>query len=331
MDALWRVVDAPQWDRDVALMLAANLFTSILLAGLLAVVTWIFEPLVGAPRAWRRALVRRLGVRGHVARPRLLPAETELDQVPQKIDLSVLIVVRNEEARVSVVLDDILSHLSRGDKTFEVLVVDNASTDRSAPAVLRFTKRAQVQQVRLLRLFTIHAEGDAFRQGLAYTRGNMILRTGPKGFVGIEELERLTETVNESSSPDVIVLGSRAHLQIEIEHSVSRLTPAQRMWKIFVGLFQATCVESVFDPVCPFQMYSRSAAQTLFLKAHLSSEAVFCEVLKLAKMSKRFVIRERAVTWDAPVSSSPSFWQSLQLCRDIVMLQFAHGIGLWRR
>ncbi|KAK2828329.1 hypothetical protein Q5P01_019363 [Channa striata] len=87
---------------------------------------------------------------------------------PHSRELSVVVPAYNEELRMPVMLDEALQYLENRQKqnpsfTYEVIVVDDGSKDKTTELGLRYTKKYGADKVRVLTLVKNRGKGGAVR------------------------------------------------------------------------------------------------------------------------------------------------------------------------
>src|SRR5438132_668034 len=90
---------------------------------------------------------------------------------PPEIDVSVVLPVHNEEGHVLVEIDRIAAALDASPYSYEIIVVDDGSTDGSAEQL------RDVEGIRLIRMAENRGAGSARRIGTRAARGRVIAWT----------------------------------------------------------------------------------------------------------------------------------------------------------
>jgi dolichyl-phosphate beta-glucosyltransferase len=262
--------------------------------------------------------------------------------------LSVVVPAYNEEARLSVMLDECLHYCeARARRTpafsYEVIVVDDGSSDATSRlAQQRYVRRYGSQRVRVLRLKKNQGKGGAVQQGALHASGEYILMADADGatrFEDVESLERRMHAIERRAdngggggggSGDVLglVVGSRAHLQ--------EAAAAQRKWyrNILMHGFHLWCalwcVRDVRDTQCGFKLFSRGAARRVFLSQNLRRWSFDVELIFIAQRVS-VPVAEVAVQWqEIPGSKLALADASLTMARDLVLIRIAYTLGVWR-
>ena len=134
------------------------------------------------------------------------------------IDLSVVIPAYQESQRLPPTLERIRDYLETRALSWEVIVVDDGSTDGTAEAA----RKVGLEQLRLIEFPENRGKGAAIRAGVMQSRGESVLLTDADLATPIEELEKLEQ--HRSGAP--IVFASRALASSRID----RRQPPHREW-----------------------------------------------------------------------------------------------------
>ncbi|EPB69622.1 hypothetical protein ANCCEY_11285 [Ancylostoma ceylanicum] len=109
--------------------------------------------------------------------------------------LSVVVPAMNEQERLPKMLDECLEYLverrkNEDDFTFEVLVVDDGSTDRTADIGVEYGRKHN-GVVRVIKLEKNLGKGGAVRSGVLHSSGKLILFADADGATKFSDIERL--------------------------------------------------------------------------------------------------------------------------------------------
>ena len=137
---------------------------------------------------------------------------------PSAVDLTIVIPAYNETERLPLMMASTIGHLTspplQRTRTFEILVVDDGSTDGTSAAALQLAAQYPKCDIRVVTLEKNVGKGGAVRHGMLYASGRRLLMADADGASRIEDLELLWKAL-DSLVPDnepAVVVGSRAHL-----------------------------------------------------------------------------------------------------------------------
>jgi len=235
------------------------------------------------------------------------------------MELSVVIPAYQEAARLGTTLDRVLGYLEDRGGDFEVVVVDDGSSDATAEVAAGYAPRGVAVQ----RLETNRGKGAALKAGVARTRGRRVLLTDADLSTPIEDLPRLEARLGEAD----VVLGSRAVAGSEI----TRRQPAYRelMGKVFNLLVRMAGVRGLSDTQCGFKLLDGEAARRLFAEMTVDRFAYDVELVWLARR-RGLEVREVGVRWEnSPDSRVDPVRDSLRMLWDLVRLRLRRLERRW--
>lgn len=226
--------------------------------------------------------------------------------------LSIVVPAYNEADRIAPMLDETLEYLQhRRDRkgphfTYEVIVVDDGSSDDTAKVVFGYVRQHGLDAIRLVQLSANRGKGAAVKAGVLCARGELILFADGDGATVISDVERLEEGVAKvamapQQAPGVLspgkrgfAVGSRAHLQEQAE--------SRRHWirnflmHGFHVLVMLVVGGAIRDTQCGFKLMTRSAAQLLLSNTRLQRWCFDVELIYLARELKIPIV-EVPVDW----------------------------------
>ncbi len=231
--------------------------------------------------------------------------------------LSVVIPAYNEEERLPPTLARIKEYLSRQPYSSEILVVDNASADRTTEV----TREAGVEVIEEPR----RGKGAAVRTGMLAATGDHILFSDADLSTPIEEVEKLLRELRAGSD---VAIASRGLPE-------SKLVKRQPWYRELVGragnlLVRAMAVPGIADTQCGFKLFPREVARRVFPAQRLTGAAFDVEVLFIVRHAG-WTIAEVPVTWiDSPDTRFSRVRDSLDAVKDLFRIRVNWMLGRYR-
>ena len=225
--------------------------------------------------------------------------------------LSVIIPAYNEASRLAPSLGRVANYFGEQRLAFEILVVDDGSTDRTTTVA-----RAAEGPIRLVELGRNRGKGAAVRAGVRESRGTHILFTDADLSTPIEQWLPLQRKLQEGYD---LVVGSRGLADSRIERR--QRWYRERMGKTFNWILRHTLPIEITDTQCGFKLFEATAAKRLFEASRIDGFAFDAEILFLAG---RFGYRvgELPVPWfDSVPSRVHPLWHSGQMLKDLFRIR----------
>jgi dolichyl-phosphate beta-glucosyltransferase len=204
-------------------------------------------------------------------------------------DLSVVIPAYNEEARLTSSVERVLEYLRRGTRTYELIVVDDGSSDGTAGTV--DAMNAAGSGILLVRHPVNLGKGAAVRTGVLASKGDIVLFTDADLSTPISDAETLFRALADGAD---VAIGSRAldRKLVEVHQPLYRET----MGRIFNLFVQAILLPGLHDTQCGFKAFRGDIGRRLFAPMVSRGFDFDPEVLYRARR-QGLVIREIAVHW----------------------------------
>ncbi|CAI5716051.1 unnamed protein product [Peronospora destructor] len=320
----------------VAFNVAAFIIFVALITGSILLFTWIYAPIAEAKRlAEEFDPVQEATYKDPNNDNKLLPFGS-LGTEHAEISLTVVIPAFNEEDRILVTIEDTVAFLDEKKQkdllfTYEIIVVDDSSVDKTGDVVLAQVQKYSVDRIRLLKLQKNHGKGGAIRKGVMRARGERVLFADADNATEIRDYDKLAHVLEKaqlSGSNGVVVCGSRAHLE---EQAIAKRNPLRNLLMHGFHLIVSTlCIKNVRDTQCGFKLFDRTAARVLFAPMHIERWAFDVELLYLAAHSK-MTIKEVAVQWtEVPGSKLSVISATITMLREIILIRLCYFVGIWK-
>ncbi len=201
--------------------------------------------------------------------------------------LSILIPAYNEEQRLPGTLEKIVQFLSGQSYTYEVLIIENGSSDGTLALA-----QAQAQRYSFIKAFHIEGRG----KGLAVQQG-MLAASGQYRFICDADLSMPIEEVNRFLPPllpqsDVVIASREARGAQRINE------PAYRHFtgRLFNWVVQLIALPGLSDTQCGFKCFRAEVAEEIFPLQTITGWSFDVEVLYIARR-KGYKILELPIHW----------------------------------
>jgi dolichyl-phosphate beta-glucosyltransferase len=193
------------------------------------------------------------------------------------LELSIIIPAYNEAERILPTLRSFHNYFVKQNITFEIVVVDDGSTDNTVTCVEDLKK--EIQNLRVIMSPGNFGKGHAIRTGMLEATGRFRLFSDADGSTPVEEVERLLLPLREERAD--LVIGSR-YLPGSV---ISQKQPKfRRIWSRLSNLVvQQILLPGIVDPHCGFKAFRADAAVKLFSNATINGWSFDLEILALAK------------------------------------------------
>jgi len=235
---------------------------------------------------------------------------------PAALSLSIVIPCFNEAGRIRATLDEIIAWARSRNRSVEIIVVDDASSDATSAVVSESI--GEVPHSRLVRLERNAGKGGTVRAGMAVARGRRRGFVDADGAVPFEEIERLEAALDGGAD---IAIGSRVLDPTLVD---------ARLHRRFFGFFfrclvWALMVRTVRDTQCGFKLFQAASADALLARQLTAGYAFDVELLGRAeRLGLR--IAEIPVRWrEKPGSKVRVVRDGLAMAADVVRLRARLG------
>lgn len=236
--------------------------------------------------------------------------------------LSVVIPAFNEEQRLGRFLEQATDYLDRRGQRYEVLVVDDGSTDETAALVESI--RSRHPAIKLLRLPTNQGKGSAVRHGMRAASGQLQLFADADGATSMCELARLEQAIAGGAD---LAIGSRALASHDPRYHVDARWHRSVLGNLFNRLVSRLGIAGIADTQCGFKLFTRKAAQDLFSVSRLDGYGIDLELLYVAQR-RGYRIVEIPINWaDQAGSKVRVLRDGFRMLRDLLGVRRNHAQG----
>lgn len=232
--------------------------------------------------------------------------------------LSIIVPAYNEAERIPKTLLDIDKRLDGAVYSYEIVVVNDGSTDNTAAIVRNMTK--VVRNLKLIDLKENSGKGGTVRQGMLLSSGKVRIFTDADNSTSIDQFEQMMPFFKEGYE---VVIGSRAL-------AGAKLDPPESLFRQVAGkglnlIVQTLLLPGIWDTQCGFKAFTDEAAEKIFTASSIPGWGFDVEVLSLAK-HLGYKIKEVPVHWIDDTRSHVRFSAGLQFLRDVSIIRWR----LWR-
>ena len=293
------------------------------------------------------------------------------------IYLSVVVPAYNEAQRLPRMLTEALAYLDgkptlagRTVHTFEVILVDDGSSDDTRGAAMAF----QRPEIRVVRLARNSGKGRAVRHGVLHARGELILFADADGATRFADIAKLGDALPRSTASGcAVAVGSRAHM-VNTDAVVQRSPLRNALMHAFhltlrlllrppipsLSLSLSRPANSTVEPLpaqpviqdtqCGFKLFTRPAARLLFPHAHIDRWIFDVELIVLAELATRaspaptppFNRDSPLADLPCPIAEVPVQWHeidgskidlvrdAIRMALDLVVIRANYALGRWK-
>jgi len=235
--------------------------------------------------------------------------------------ISVVIPAYNEEERIMPTVRRILEYLKDNFAEFEIIVVDDGSSDGTSGLV----RGSGLEGVRLIQNPENMGKGAAIRNGILSSKGSLVLISDADMSTPIEEAGRLMAALDEGWD---IAIGSRALRESDI--AIRQPWYRQGMGKVFNLFVRLLLFGGFKDTQCGFKLFKGEGARAVFSKCRINGFGFDPEALFIA-MKSGMRIKEVPIRWlNSPKSKVGLFSDPPKMVLDLLRIRANRLRGLYR-
>ena len=237
--------------------------------------------------------------------------------------LSIIVPSFNEELRLPASLERIAAYIDSANRSTEVLVVDDGSTDRTAEVAASFSKR--IANLRVLQNGQNRGKGYSVRHGMQEARGEAVLFTDADLSAPIEEAGKLLSALQKYD----VAIGSRAMNRKLIEVHESRFREFAGI--VFNAIVRLVLLLPFVDTQCGFKAFRRERCRIIFEQQRIERFGFDPELLYLARHHGLKAI-EIPVRWShSPATKINMMRDSVLMFVDVFTIRWNAIMGRYRK
>jgi dolichyl-phosphate beta-glucosyltransferase len=227
--------------------------------------------------------------------------------------ISVVLPAYNEARRILPSLEQIYAYMQARHPEFEIIVVDDGSSDDTAAAVRRhFADRPQLQ---VLAYDINRGKGYAVRYGALRAAGDLVLFSDADLSTPIEDLAKMLPLMQQGYD---LVIGSRADKRSEIRQH-------QRFFRESAGKLFNVCVRLIVglpfhDTQCGFKIFRRDSLRPVIERLEIDRFAFDVELIAVA-LAMGLKVADVPVIWVNSPASTVSFWRGVEAYTELFSIR----------
>ncbi len=232
--------------------------------------------------------------------------------------ISLVIPAFNEENRLGKSLEQLSEFLKTRPEEFEIIVVDDGSTDATAEIAQGFLNR--LPNFRVVNLPFNHGKGAAVNRGFKESQGEVVVFTDADFSTPITEIAKLLAKIEDGYD---IAIGSRAVDRSLVKEHQNFFR--ELMGKTFNLIVQTVAVKGIRDTQCGFKAFNRATTARIFEKQVIFGFGFDVELLYLARKLE-LKVAEVPVLWFNNESSKVSpIKHSIIVFYELFKIRFTHS------
>lgn len=238
--------------------------------------------------------------------------------------LSVVIPAYNEQNRIRHSLKDALEYLTPQKYSWEILVVDDGSNDRTVEVAQALAQ--EHSEIIVLKHGENQGKGAAVRTGVLGAKGNFVVFTDADGSTSLSEMDKFWPLFDKGAD---VVIGSRSHKESNIV--VHQPWYREKMGRIFNLLVRLMGLSQFKDTQCGFKAFSRSSVETIFPRLRVKRFGFDVEILTISSVMG-LTIREVPVSWVNSLEAKVNpVTDASRMFLDLVMIWARKKLGTYKQ
>ena len=236
--------------------------------------------------------------------------------------LSIIVPAFNEESRIGGSLERLRDYLQTFEKSWEIVVVDDGSTDNTAKIVV---EQSEIEERIKLVVAPHRGKGAAVQRGMMEASGEWRFLSDADLSMPPENLERFFSADGGKPAYDISIGSREAAGARRIGEPWSR----HFLGRIYNWTVKAVALRGIEDTQCGFKLYSAEAANVVFPVQRLNGFAFDVENLFIARKAG-FSIGEVPVEWQYYKGGKVTLASSVAAYMDIFRVRLNQLMGRYR-
>ncbi len=235
--------------------------------------------------------------------------------------ISLIVPAYNEQSRLPSTLEKMRAFLRRQPFTYEVLVVDDGSADRTVEVVE--AAMPEFPQLRVLR--EPHGgKGRAVRQGMLAAKGRYVMFCDADLSMPVEEVSKFPEALEDGRHQ--IAIASR---EVAGAKRIGEPWHRHMMGRVFNLIVRLLAVPGLQDTQCGFKCFTREAAQEIFRRQVIDGWGFDVEVLYIAR-KMGIGITEVPIHWYySPSSRVDPIRDTIRMFNEVLLVRAHDRRGIY--
>ncbi len=210
--------------------------------------------------------------------------------------LSIIIPCFNEERRLEKNLEIKINYLKNQKYSWEIILVDDGSTDKTTRIISGFINKYKKFSIRLISYKPNRGKGCAVRLGMLAAQGTLRLFTDIDNSTSIEQIEKLIKWT--PNYPVIIASRYLKDSKIPQKQTILRRI-ISRLGNLFIKLLLGL---NFSDTQCGFKLFDKDSATKIFPKCTIDRWGFDLEILTLAQKFG-YNIKEVPIIWNDTLDS----------------------------
>ena len=234
--------------------------------------------------------------------------------------ISIVIPAYNEATRIVESIERILEYADECFERFEIVVVDDCSSDRT----IELVEAIPHDSIRCLKNAVNFGKGYSVRRGMLAARYDPAVFSDADLSTPIEELDKLLEAWVDGAD---VVIGSR---RLREDQDVRRSVLRKFLGWGFALFVRVIVLRGFRDTQCGFKLFTRAASRAVFPNQQIDRWGFDVEILFIAK-KRGLEIREVPVRWYQSEGTRLNWFSPLTMALELLRIRWYAVRGRYRR